>query len=74
MSEDLTPCRHGHGDLDVFDDYVDTHDNCCFLIQEQDGGDETNRQNFCLIHGYDYPEKGCRCRKTMEQLIRYCLR
>lgn len=47
----------------------DTKGNCIFLIPEQFGGDETNRPDFCLIHGFDYPEDGCACRKTKVELI-----
>ncbi len=43
--------------------------NCIFLIPEQFGGDETNRPTFCLLRGFDYPEKGCIWRKTKMELI-----
>lgn len=43
--------------------------NCIYLVPEQMGGDETNRPTYCAIHGYDFPEEGCKYRTTIKEIL-----
>lgn len=43
--------------------------NCMFYIEEQCGGDETNRPDFCIINGFNFSRDGCKYHMTIKQLL-----
>jgi hypothetical protein len=71
---EIQPCVIDESDL--YDQYyypypwqcVETS-NCIYLVPEQIGGDETNRPTYCTIHGYDFPEEGCKYRTTIKEVL-----